>query len=63
MAKMEASEITELTRSLSKATAAKESPAVLLGLLGKLKAGVVPTEELLRVSSSLVINLLFCPLS
>lgn len=45
---MDAKEVVEKSKALQRATAAGESPANILSILGELKTGVVPSEDLLR---------------
>lgn len=45
---MEPKEVIEKSKALQKATAAGESPAVIVSILNELKEGVLPTEDLLR---------------
>lgn len=45
---MEPKEVIEKSKALQKATAAGESPAVIVSILRELKEGVFPTEDLLR---------------
>lgn len=45
---MDAKEVVEKSKVLQRATAAGESPANILSILGELKTGVVPSEDLLR---------------
>lgn len=45
---MDAKEVVEKSKALQRATAAGESPASILTILGELKTGVVPSEDLLR---------------
>lgn len=45
---MEPKEVIEKSKALQKATAAGESPAVIVSILNELKHGVFPTEDLLR---------------
>ena len=45
---MDAKEVVEKSKALQRATAAGESPATILTILGELKTGVVPSEDLLR---------------
>lgn len=45
---MEPKEVIEKSKALQKATAAGESPAVIVSILSELKDGVFPTEDLLR---------------
>lgn len=45
---MDAKEVVEKSKALQRATAAGESPAHILSILGELKKGVVPSEDLLR---------------
>ncbi|MCJ1471250.1 RNA polymerase II elongation factor, partial [Pseudocyphellaria aurata] len=45
---METKEVVEKSKALQKATAAGEPPASILNILNELKAGVVPSEDLLR---------------
>lgn len=45
---MEPKEVIEKSKALQKATAAGESPAVIVSILSELKEGVFPTEDLLR---------------
>lgn len=47
-ATMDAREVVEKSKALQRATAAGESPATILAILGELKTGVVPSEDLLR---------------
>lgn len=45
---MDAKEVVEKSKALQRATAAGDSPANILSILGELKTGVVPSEDLLR---------------
>lgn len=45
---MEPKEVIEKSKALQKATAAGESPAIIVSILNELKEGVFPTEDLLR---------------
>lgn len=45
---METKEVVEKSKALQKATAAGEPPTSILSILNELKAGVVPSEDLLR---------------
>lgn len=45
---MEPKEVIEKSKALQKATAAGESPAIIVSILNELKEGVLPTEDLLR---------------
>lgn len=45
---MDAKEVIEKSKALQRATAAGDSPANILNILGELKTGVVPSEDLLR---------------
>lgn len=45
---MEIKEVVEKSKALQKATAAGESPAIIINILNQLKTGVVPSEDLLR---------------
>jgi transcription elongation factor S-II len=45
---MDAKEVVEKSKALQRATAAGDSPASILSILGELKTGVVPSEDLLR---------------
>lgn len=45
---MEPKEVIEKSKALQKATAAGESPAIIVSILNELKDGVFPTEDLLR---------------
>ncbi|MCJ1373056.1 RNA polymerase II elongation factor [Loxospora ochrophaea] len=45
---MDTKAINEKSKALQKATAAGESPSIIVGILNDLKTGVVPSEDLLR---------------
>lgn len=45
---MESKEVVEKSKALQKATAAGESPAIIINILNQLKTGIVPSEDLLR---------------